>query len=98
MEGNSPHHQFSVFSTMDLVRNVDFDTNFRYVDKLPNLQTPSYVELDLRLGWRPWEKLELSLAGQNLLHDHHPEFNRSFVNNPRTEIERSFFGKITWRF
>jgi len=83
---------------MDLLPNLAFDSNLRFVDKLPNLQTPSYVEMDLRLGWRPRKNLELSLVGQNLLHDHHREFNRTFVDNPPTEIERSFFGKITWRF
>jgi iron complex outermembrane receptor protein len=83
---------------MDLLPNVEFDTNVRYVDKLPNLQTPSYLELDLRLAWRPRKNLELALVGQNLLQDRHAEFSRTFVNIPRTEIERSFFGKITWRF
>ena len=31
-------------------------------------------ELDLRLGWRVTGQLELSLVGQNLLHDDHAEF------------------------
>lgn len=97
-EGNSPRHQVYLFSTVDLTSQIAFDSNLRYVDRLPNLQTPGYVELDLRLGWKPLHNLELSLVWQNLLHDRHPEFNRSFVNNPRTEIERSFFGKLTWRF
>jgi len=97
-EGAIPHHQAALFSSMDLLPNVEFDSNLRFVDKLASLQIPAYWELDLRLGWRPRKNLELSLVGQNLLHDHHPEFDRSFVNNPRTEVERSVYGRITWRF
>jgi len=97
-EGSSPHHQFALGSSVDVLPNVEFDSNLRFVDKLAALQTPAYWELDLRLGWRPIPKLEVALVGQNLLHDQHPEFNRTFINNPRAEVERSFYGKITWHF
>ena len=43
----------------------------RYVDELPQPGGAAYTELDLRLGWRS-RRLELSLVGQNLLHDQPP--------------------------
>jgi iron complex outermembrane receptor protein len=101
-ETADPQQQFSLRSSMNILRNVEFDTGLRWVDTLHvnNAGTaatvPSYFELDVRLGWQPTENLELSLVGQNLLHDHHPEFG---VPSPtRVEIVRAFYGKVTWRF
>ena len=57
---------------------------------------PAYTELDLRLGWNATDALELSLIGQNLLHARHPEFGPP--SPLRQEIQRSVYGKVTWRF
>jgi hypothetical protein len=55
----------------------------------------AYMELDVRFAWFVSEQLELSLVGQNLLHDHHVEFGTPAA---RGEIERSVYGKVTWQF
>jgi iron complex outermembrane receptor protein len=55
----------------------------------------AYSELDVRLAWRASEQVELSLVGQNLLHDHHLEFG---TPQTRGEIERGVYGKAAWRF
>jgi iron complex outermembrane receptor protein len=91
-EANDPDHQFSLHSSMDLPGNLELDAGFRYVDSLPLPVVPSYVELDVRLAWRPARNVELSVVGQNLLDNHHTEFR------PGTEIQRSVYGKVTWRF
>jgi len=101
-ETADPQQQFSIRSSMDLPRNIDFDTALRWVDTLHlnNGATvgtvPSYFELDARLAWRPIQDLELSVVGQNLLHDHHPEYG--FPSPTRVEISRSVYGKISWQF
>ena len=101
-ETADPQQQFSIRSSMDLPRNIDFDTALRWVDTLHlnNGATvgtvPSYFELDARLAWRPIKDLELSVVGQNLLHDHHPEYG--FPSPTRVEISRSVYGKISWQF
>ena len=93
-EGNDPEHRFSLRSMIDLPGSVELDAWLRYVDRLPFPALAEYTELDLRLGWRPTDRLELSLVGQNLLHDQHAEFPA-----PRQEeVERSVYGKATWRF
>jgi iron complex outermembrane recepter protein len=56
---------------------------------------PSYVSLDLRLGWRPVPNWELAIVGQNLLDKRHPEFGAPAT---RQEIPRSVYGKVTWSF
>jgi iron complex outermembrane recepter protein len=97
-----PQQQFSIRSSMDLPKNMEFDTGLRWVDTLtinsgPTLGTvPSYFELDARLAWHPTKNLEFSIVGQNLLHDHHPEYG--YPGATREEIERSVYGKVTWRF
>ena len=85
---------------MDLPQNMELDAGLRWVDSFrfnnggAPATIPNYVELDARLGWRPRKNFELSIVGQNLLHDHHLEYYTS----PREEIVRSVYGKVTWRF
>ena len=97
-EGKSPRHQFTLRSSMDLPHNLFLDGTLRYVDSLPALKIGSYVELDVRLGWRPTSHLELAIGGQNLLNSQHAEFSPSFIRTQQTEVERGVYGKITWRF
>ena len=98
-EGRSPRHQAQVHSLLDLTRNLQFDTGVYYVDNLPSLSVPDYVRLDVRLGWRPNRNLEVSLVLQNLLDNHHPEFGNSPENfDVPTEVRRSIYGMVSWRF
>jgi iron complex outermembrane recepter protein len=94
-EGNDPKHQFSFRSSMDLPGRLELNGGLRYVGDLPSPLVPSYAELDARLGWHPGKHFELSVVGQNLLHNHHPEFGA--VTN-RREIQRSIYGNVSWRF
>ena len=96
LEGNDAQNLASLWSSWDLPRRVTFDGMVRYVDRLPDPDVPSYLELDLRLGWRPVERAELAVVGQNLLDSRHREFGPASPFAP--EIERSIYGKITWRF
>jgi iron complex outermembrane receptor protein len=97
-EGSNPHHQFSLSASIDFPSDVTLDCAVRYVDQLPARLIDSYVVLDIRLAWRPIKNLELSIVGQNLLDDRHPEFNPSFIPGPATEVQHSVYGKVTWRF
>jgi len=94
-EGDDPEHQFLFRSSMDLPGHLEFDAAIRYVDSLPAPHVPGYIGLDLRLGWRPIKNLEMSIVGQNLLDERHPEFGPP---GGRQEIERSVYGKVTWAF
>jgi iron complex outermembrane recepter protein len=98
IEGASPHHQFSIGSGVDLPAGFGVDWTVRYVDELPALAVESYVGFDVRLSWRPTPNLELSVIGVNLLDNQHPEFAPTSIRTQRTEVERSVYGKVTWRF
>lgn len=101
LEGISPDHQVVVHSSVDLLRDLEFDMDLRYVDNLGSY-TESYLEADARLGWNLRKNLELSVVGRNLLNNRHSEFvymgyipDSAGVN---IEVERSIYWKITCRF
>ncbi len=94
-EGESPHHQFSLRSSMDLTKTVELDSWFRFVDNLPSFDIQSYFSFDVRLGWHPKDNLELSIGAQHLFQNRHPEFR---IRSGITEIERNVYAKITWKF
>lgn len=103
-ETADPQQQVMLRSSMDLPRGVTLDAALRWVDTLwinsgPTGgavvgTVPSYFGLDTRLAWRISRKLELSVTGQNLLHDHHTEYG--FPSPTREEIVRSIFARLTW--
>jgi iron complex outermembrane receptor protein len=101
-ETADPKHQFSIRSSLNLPGRLELDGSLRWVDTLlinsgPTLGTvPSYFELDTRLAWQAGERFELSLTGENLLHNHHPEYG--FPDPTRVEIQRSAYVKLAWRF
>ncbi len=96
--GENPRHQFQLQSNLDLTYRVQLDLGLRFVDRLPGLSVPSYLELDARLAWRPIDRLELSLVGQNLLHRSHAEFNPAYIYIQNTRVRRGVFAKATLSF
>lgn len=57
-----------------------------------------YFTLDLRIGWQFSKAINISLTGQNLLHDHHREYGTStLLNTQITEVDRGFYVKVNWR-
>jgi iron complex outermembrane recepter protein len=95
---SSPRHQFYVKSSLDLPKHFDHDLVVRYTDRLPGLNLPSYYSVDTHFGWRPTSQLELSVGSQNLLNKKHLEFLPDFIDTSPTEVKRTFYGSITWRF
>ena len=98
LEGNVPTHQFTLRSQMDLPHHVEFDAGLRYVDSLNNPHIPAYTAIDVRLSWRPEPNFEISIVVLNSLNARHAEFAATQVATPQREIERSIYGKMSWRF
>jgi outer membrane receptor protein involved in Fe transport len=59
---------------MDLPAHFQFEVTTRYVDTLPDPHIPNYLTFDVRLAWQ-FKNLELSVVGQNLWDNRHPEFS-----------------------
>jgi iron complex outermembrane receptor protein len=99
-EAQDPAHQLTVRSWLDLPRALAFDAIFRYVSHRPGPTrlspgVPAYAELDLRFGWTVNERLELSIIGQNLLHEAHGEM---LYGGPPEEFRRAVLLRSIWRF
>lgn len=97
IEGNSPHNQFNLRSYLNLRDDLEFDLLVNYVDSLPATDIHSYIRLDARICWHIKKSVELSIVAQNLLDNRHLEFGPGEMTD-NSEVERSIFAKLTWRF
>jgi iron complex outermembrane receptor protein len=101
-ENADPAHRFSLRSSMELTQNVELDAGYRWVDGFTynNAGTAEtfagYHELEVCLGWQLTPALQLSVTGQNLLHDRHEEYPLS-GGGTRVAIQRSVYGKLACR-
>ena len=96
-EGNSPEQQFAVRSHVKLPHNLELSNALSFTDQLPGERIGDYVRFDARLGWKPMENVELSVSGQNLLDNHHPEFT-PFIYNEPSQVDRSIYASVAVRF
>ncbi|HEX8301957.1 TonB-dependent receptor plug domain-containing protein [Sphingomonas sp.] len=93
--GQDPDYQFSLRSQMTLPHGILFDAGLRAIDGLDTPQLDGYVEADARLAVRLSDKVELFVAGENLLHDSHLESNDAQRSQ---RIERSVWAGTRLRF
>jgi iron complex outermembrane receptor protein len=98
IQGSNPRHQAQLRSHFELSRDFAWDSNAYFVGRLPNQFIASYTRLDTQLTWRLAERTEFSIVGQNLLTDHHAEFNDELQSVSSSWVKRSAFAKITWQF
>ncbi|OLB48470.1 MAG: hypothetical protein AUI08_11185 [Gemmatimonadetes bacterium 13_2_20CM_2_65_7] len=94
-ESHTPDRQLFVHSSLDLPAHLRLDGMFRYLGKIANQQLPAYAELNARFTWQPVAALDLSIVGQNLLHNRHAEFG---TPTARREIQRGVYGMAQCHF
>ncbi len=92
-----PQHQAQVHSNLDLTHAVQLDTSLYYTGSMPTFGIQAYWRADVRIGWRPTRKLEVSLAGQNLLRPRHAEFLEE-VYGRTMQVPRGITGNVIWHF
>jgi iron complex outermembrane receptor protein len=92
LEGYDPKNVASLQSRINVTSYLELDGAIRYVDNITTFDIPSYFVADVRIGWRPSDHVEISLAARDLFDPHHPEQIRTNA----TEVEQSVFAKITW--
>jgi len=94
-EGNDPDYTWRLQSTHNLPERWELDAIVRGVASSPAPAVPSYVVVDLRIGWKSTRGTELSLTCQNLFDREHVEFGDPVT---RSEFGRSAFFKATFAF
>jgi iron complex outermembrane receptor protein len=92
--GHDPGHQVFLRSYMDLPHDMELYVGLREVASLSEVDVPGYFEADVRLGWHVTPKIELSLAGLNLVHAWHAEATAP----PIQQIPRSVYLGARWTF
>ena len=97
-EGGTPTHSAQLRSHVDLPHNIAWDGAAYFVDRLDAQNVPAYTRLDSQLTWRCTKQVSLSLVGQNLLQDHHQEWNITNEGYLPNLVKRSAYAKIIWRF
>ncbi|MGJ8685938.1 MAG: TonB-dependent receptor plug domain-containing protein [Spongiibacteraceae bacterium] len=97
-EGESPQHRATLQSSWTLPGKTELSATLRYVDDVDKLDIDDYRELDLTLSKQISPQLTLSLVGRNLLDKAHQEYVDTVVGTPRSEVERSAYLKLMWKF
>jgi iron complex outermembrane recepter protein len=97
-EGSNPGNQAQLRSHVELSHGLSWDANAHFVGRLTAQAVPSYTRVDTQLAWRISERVTLSAVGQNLQKDHHVEFNDMFQAVDSSQVKRSVYAKLTWRF
>jgi iron complex outermembrane receptor protein len=95
--GNDPKHQWSLRSTFNMTSTLDFNVMTRSVGTLPAPRIPAYTAVDASLGWRPNQRVELSLFLQNLFGAGHVEFAPGLLVPP-SDYDRSAAIRLLWRW
>lgn len=96
-EDKIPNHQFNIRSQYYITDDIDMTNTLYYVDNLKLYNVDDYFRLDTRIGWKIQNGVELSLVGQNLLDNAHPEFGAP-LHGQANEIERNLYARITLRY
>jgi iron complex outermembrane receptor protein len=95
-ESDDPENQVLIQSMFDAGKRIQAGFVFRYISKLPVADVPAYAGLDAQISCKVIRNLVISVIGQNLLDDRHPEFVPSSPS-PR-EIQRGINARVTCRF
>ena len=95
-EGQDPQHTATIWARADLGSDWKLDAMTRYVSRLKSFDIDGYIECDVRIAWKdPAHNVEISIVGQNLVHESHPEFG---AEASRSEIERGAYLSVQWGF
>jgi iron complex outermembrane receptor protein len=95
-EGNDPRHLVTLSAHAGLPWDLEFDATLRHVGKRPNPASDAYTVADLRLGWSPTDRWDLSLIGRNLFNGLHRELVTT--NSLNEFVGPSGTMKATWRY
>jgi iron complex outermembrane receptor protein len=97
-EGSNPDHQAQLRSSVSLPWRLQWNASAYFVNRLPSAGIPSYTRLDTGLIWHAGERVSLSVMGQNLLKNLHPEYAGPSVSVQSGLMRRGAYAKLAWSF
>lgn len=105
-ENSYPEHEVSLLTKMTFTDKWQVNLWLNYVSEIKeasstakslNIVIDEYVDCDLAVIYKITADLEFMLVGQNLFNSSQLEFVSESYTAP-TEIDRSVYGKLTWKF
>jgi iron complex outermembrane receptor protein len=103
LSNGDPSHQFQIHSALDVTRKWQVDGGLYYTSSSVStvrggmLEIPSHTRGDLRIGWRPTERVEISAGVQDAFSPLHLELVSSRFYQP-LEVRRNIYGAVRWQF
>jgi iron complex outermembrane recepter protein len=97
-QGGTPDHQAQMRSSVSLPWRLQWNASAYFVNRLPAQFIPSYTRVDTSLNWRLGESLSLSVVGQNLTKNLHPEYSSPDSTVQPGLMRRAAYAKISWSF
>jgi iron complex outermembrane recepter protein len=98
-EGDSPENLASLQSYLDLSDDLELNAALYYADNVPHMDVGAYTRLDVGLTWRPSANVSLSIWGQNLLDESHPEHGPDdYLSRQSAEVKRAVLGELKIEF
>lgn len=88
---SAPKHQVNLGVSHQLDARIGTDLQIRYVSAIE--QVPSYLTADLQITYRLSDRLDVSLAGRNLLDGRHVE-QKPLPNLVSSEVPRDLYLKL----
>lgn len=95
--GKDPAHQIQLRTGLDLPKRFEFDMAMYYTSALTGPGIGPRWRGDVRMGWHPSSKVELSLGTQDIFDPRHAEFSSAGMP-PKFQMRRNLFSKVVWRF
>jgi iron complex outermembrane receptor protein len=95
--GSTPRNQASIKSQLDLPHHFEFDVSGFFVSGISAQNIAPYGRLDLRLGWKPNARTDVSIGVTNLTSKYHLEAPTTLYDNASL-VQQNFYAKVGFRF
>ncbi|MEQ1704444.1 MAG: TonB-dependent receptor [Rickettsiales bacterium] len=95
--GKNPKNMFNVSSTYLFQNKIEMNNALYAVSELHGIDIPAYYRFDTKLSYPLTDSVKVSLVGQNLFDHRHKEFS-PFLYQTQTEIGRSIYGGVSYKF
>lgn len=95
-KGQDPGNRFHIGVSVDPSSQWEFDMNLYFTGPFRQGTIEGHHRLDARMGWKPTENIEISLAGRDILRYSHRE-NTDNSMEYSTMIQQQYYLSLTYR-
>jgi len=96
-KAQDPANRFHLGISLNPVTNVEFDANLYFTGPFRQGDVSGHHRLDLRLGWKPLQGLEVSVVGQDMLRYSHRENSNNSMEYA-SMIQQRYYVQATYKY